>query len=126
MHIICIIGSQIPKLKKKKNPIPGLIYIFLDKLKLKLLDQIHIPPTVAQHVVHPLVIGKVIGATHYHAQLGILRQRLCNQRVSCLMGKWTLYTAIIGIGAVTETLTNCHRPMLPLWSEKGLLLLQVR
>ena len=26
------------------------------------------------------------GATHYHAQLGLLRQRLCNQRVSCLMG----------------------------------------
>ena len=35
------------------------------------------------------------GATHYHAQLGLLRQRLCNQRVGCLMGERTLYTAII-------------------------------
>ncbi len=69
------------------------------------------------------------GVTHYHAQLGLLRQRSCNQRVGCLMGKWTLYTAIIGLTTlshihkkshiVTETLTNCQRPMLHLWSEKG-------
>ena len=34
------------------------------------------------------------GATHYHAQLGPLRQRSCNQRVGCLLGECTLYTAI--------------------------------
>ena len=54
------------------------------------------------------------GATHYRAQLGLLRQRSCNQRVSCLMGKWTLYTTIIGLRAVTEAQTNCQRPMVPL------------
>ena len=26
------------------------------------------------------------GATHYNAQLGLYRQRSCNQRVGCLMG----------------------------------------
>ena len=26
------------------------------------------------------------GATYYHAQLGLLRQSSCNQRVGCLMG----------------------------------------
>ncbi len=55
-----------------------------------------LPATVAQHVAHP-VVGKVIGmpwpktgATHYHAHLGLLRQRSCNQRVGCLMGVDTL------------------------------------
>ena len=38
------------------------------------------------------------GVTHYHAQLGLLRQMPCNQRVICLKGKWTLYTAIIRRG----------------------------
>ena len=26
------------------------------------------------------------GATHYHAQLGLVRQRSCNERDGCLMG----------------------------------------
>ena len=34
------------------------------------------------------------GATHYHVQLELLRQKLYNQRVSCLLGEWMLYTAI--------------------------------
>ena len=49
------------------------------------------------------------------------------------MGKWTLFTAIIGPRTnpihkkitLTETLPNCQRPMLPLWSENGLLVVTV-
>ena len=29
--------------------------------------------------------GPLTGATHYYAQLGLLRQKSCNQRVGCLL-----------------------------------------
>ena len=40
------------------------------------------------------------GATHYHAQLGLRRLRLCNQMVGCQMGadtlgEWARYIAIL-------------------------------
>ena len=35
------------------------------------------------------------GATHYHAHLGLLDKGRASQRVCCLMGEWTFYTAII-------------------------------
>ena len=45
--------------------------------------------------LHQLVGGMSLpktGANHYHAQLGLLRQTSCNQRVGCLMGVTQLNT----------------------------------